>query len=128
MSKLAKSYAVCDHWFCSVPSETLPNRAFMHMATSEGNLYDEMHSYSSPSIFMNLANNGNTWGIYGNNGKPLTVAFCEDIPSAVKYENHKKVYTSLPKGCQVGSFKDFQTALNFNPAFVRAQEALDRLK
>jgi len=28
LSTLAKSYAVCDHWYCSVPTETLPNRAF----------------------------------------------------------------------------------------------------
>jgi phospholipase C len=28
LSGLAKGYAVCDHWFSSVPTETLPNRAF----------------------------------------------------------------------------------------------------
>lgn len=114
LSGLAKGYAVCDHWYCSVPSETLPNRAFMHLATSDGNLYDEVHSYSNPSMFMNLSNHNHTWGIYGNNGKPYTVAFCADIPSAVTMENGQEKKQALPKGCQVGSFDDFKTALNSN--------------
>ena len=40
LSGLAKGYAVCDHWFASAPTETLPNRAFVHMATSQGHLSD----------------------------------------------------------------------------------------
>lgn len=36
LSTLAKSFAVCDHWHCSVPSQTLPNRDFVHAATSTG--------------------------------------------------------------------------------------------
>lgn len=100
LSGLAKGYAVCDHWYCSAPTETLPNRAFAHMGTSEGYLYDEVHSYSAKSIFANLTENGHTWGIFGNNGKPYTVPFCQDIPD------------SPPTGCQVGSFDTFQQALD----------------
>ncbi len=33
---LANAYGVCDHWFCSVPTQTLPNRSFVHAATSSG--------------------------------------------------------------------------------------------
>lgn len=36
ISTLAKNYAVCDAWFASVPSQTLPNRDFVHAATSTG--------------------------------------------------------------------------------------------
>lgn len=36
LSGLAKGFAVCDEWFCSVPSQTLPNRDFIHAATSNG--------------------------------------------------------------------------------------------
>ncbi len=36
LSTLAKQFAVCDKWFCSVPSQTLPNRDFVHAATSCG--------------------------------------------------------------------------------------------
>lgn len=36
LTTLAKQYAICDKWFSSVPGPTLPNRAFMHAATSIG--------------------------------------------------------------------------------------------
>ncbi|MGH1387033.1 alkaline phosphatase family protein [Kordia sp.] len=36
LSTLAKEFAVFDHWFCSVPSQTWCNRAFWHAATSAG--------------------------------------------------------------------------------------------
>lgn len=100
LSGLAKGYAVCDNWFCSVPTETLPNRAFTHMATSQGYLYDEIKSYSAPSIFTKLTEHGHTWGIFGNNGNPYTLSFCQDIG--------KPMY---PPGCLVGSFERFQEVL-----------------
>lgn len=37
---LAQAYAVCDYWFSSVPTETFPNRSFVHAATSSGNVYN----------------------------------------------------------------------------------------
>lgn len=113
LSSLAKNYAVCDHWYCSAPTETLPNRAFTHMGTSQGYLYDEIHSYSAKSIFKHLMDNDKTWGIFGNNGKPYTVAFCQDIPSTTNKEG-KKVVGQLPKGCKVGAFEDFENALTNN--------------
>src|SRR5579864_3476491 len=36
LSALAKQFAVFDHWFCAVPSQTWCNRAFWHAATSWG--------------------------------------------------------------------------------------------
>jgi phospholipase C len=36
MSALARGFAVCDHWFASAPTQTLPNRAFAGAATSLG--------------------------------------------------------------------------------------------
>ena len=38
LSTLAKQYAVCDHWFSSVPGSTIPNRLFAHAAHSGGSL------------------------------------------------------------------------------------------
>ncbi|MFT5823752.1 MAG: phospholipase C [Crocinitomix sp.] len=99
LSGLAKGYAVCDHWYCSAPTETLPNRAFTHMGTSQGYLYDEVKSYSAKSIFKHLTNHKLSWGIFGNNGNPYTLSFCHDI---------KKPY---PTGCMTGSFEKFQSAL-----------------
>ncbi len=36
LSKLAQHFAVFDHWYCSVPSQTWCNRAFWHAGTSGG--------------------------------------------------------------------------------------------
>ena len=36
LSTLAKEFAVFDHWYCSVPSQTWCNRAFWHTGTSGG--------------------------------------------------------------------------------------------
>jgi phospholipase C len=38
LAKLASSYALCDHWFSSVPGPTLPNRVYAHAGTSRGRL------------------------------------------------------------------------------------------
>jgi phospholipase C len=101
LSGLAKGYAVCDQYYCSVPSETLPNRAFMHMATSEGNLYDETKSYSAKSIFKQLSDYGQSWGIYADKlQKPYTYNFCQDVAD-----------NPTPKNCYCGSFEDFKLAL-----------------
>src|SRR5262249_35820336 len=35
-SALARSYAICDRWFASVPCQAWPNRAFVHAGTSCG--------------------------------------------------------------------------------------------
>jgi phospholipase C len=36
MSTLAREFAICDHWFCAVPSETNCNRSFFNAASSSG--------------------------------------------------------------------------------------------
>jgi phospholipase C len=36
ITTLAREYAICDRWFSSVPGPTLPNRSFIHSATSIG--------------------------------------------------------------------------------------------
>lgn len=38
LTTLAKQYALCDHWFSSIPGPTLPNRLFAHAGTSGGRL------------------------------------------------------------------------------------------
>src|SRR5690242_14430384 len=38
MSRLARGFAVCDRWFASVPTQTIPNRAFAGAGTSQGHL------------------------------------------------------------------------------------------
>jgi len=37
ISSLAKNFLTFDRWFASVPSQTDPNKVFLHAATSNGN-------------------------------------------------------------------------------------------
>jgi phospholipase C len=97
LSGLARGYAVCDHWYSSAPTETLPNRAFALMATSLGLLDDQSKTYSAKSIFTLLSDAKLTWAVYGYNAQPLTRHSVTDI-------------TQAPNS-NFGLFTDFQAAV-----------------
>ncbi len=82
MSGLARGFAVCDHWYSSVPTETFPNRAFACAATSQGHMNDATASYTVQSIFGLMTAHNLSWKIYGYNAEPLTRANFPDTQSA----------------------------------------------
>ena len=82
LSALARGYAVCDHWFSSAPTETLPNRAFACAATSQGHMDDKTHTFTAPSIFGLLDSHELSWAIYGYDPQPLTKDTFTDITGA----------------------------------------------
>jgi len=96
LSALAAGYAVCDQWFASVPTETMPNRAFACAATSQGHMDDKTHTFSSPTIFGLLDAAGLGWAVYGYDAEPLT----------------KNTYTQISSApaSHFGKFTDFQAA------------------
>ncbi len=96
ISALARGYAVCDQWFSSAPTETMPNRAFALAATSQGHMDDKTRTFTSPSIFGLLGQHGVTWGIYGYTAEPLTKSTFTDIRSAAHGT--------------IGKFSDFRAA------------------
>ena len=96
LSSLARGYAVCDHWFASVPTETLPNRAFASAGTSQGHMDDRTKTFTSPSIFGLLDSSSLGWAIYGYDAQPLTKHAFTDIANAAP--------------SHFGLFKDFQVA------------------
>jgi phospholipase C len=66
LTTLAKEFAVCDHWFSSVPGPGIPNRAFAHYGTSFGQV--GMNIFFAPrpykSIFERMITSGRTAKIY----------------------------------------------------------------
>ena len=96
LSGLARGFAVCDQWFSSAPTETLPNRAFVCAATSQGHMDDNTKKFTSPTIFGLLSAKNLAWAIYGYNAQPLTRLDFPDITNAS--EEH------------FGEFPDFQKA------------------
>jgi phospholipase C len=96
LSTLARGYAVCDHWYSSAPTETMPNRAFANAATSQGHMDDKTKFFTVPSIFGLLSQNNLDWVIYGYDTEPLTI---QNFPDTVHADSSHS-----------GLFKDFQTA------------------
>jgi phospholipase C len=106
LSALAKGYAVCDHWFASAPTETLPNRAFSLAGTSQGHMDDVTKTYSCPSVFGALTKAGVSWRVFGYDEQPLTRYDFPDITGA--------------DASHFGLFADFKTAAAADtlPAFT----------
>ena len=95
LSGLAGGFAVCDHWYSSVPTETFPNRAFACAATSQGHMNDATASFTVPTIFGLMNSHNLSWKIYGYTEEPLTRKNFPDTLSA-------------PDSC-FGRFTDFQS-------------------
>jgi phospholipase C len=96
LSGLARGFAVCDQWFASVPTETMPNRAFASAATSQGHLDDSSKSFTCPSIFGALSAKQVNWAMYGYASDPLTRLSFPD--------------TTAAPDANFGVFSGFQTA------------------
>jgi phospholipase C len=96
LAGLARGFAVCDYWFGSAPTETLPNRAFVNAGTSQGHMDDSTTKYTCPSIFGLLSKNNVSWSIYGYDAPPLTRMDFTDTTDAD--DSH------------FGQFTDFHTA------------------
>jgi len=95
MSALAKGYAVCDHWFCSAPTQTLPNRGFAAAATSLGYLQNRNAKFfTTQSIFGLMEKHGVDWSIFGYNRDPLTR---HDFPDTLHADDS-----------HFGHFRDFE--------------------
>ena len=74
LSELARSFAVCDHYYCSVPSQTIPNRDFVHAATSTGHVNNGPAAQCDAKTIFNQIQDAIdagrkelSWGIFSNN-------------------------------------------------------------
>jgi len=65
LATLAQQYALCTRWFSSVPGPTLPNRAYVHGATSVGHVDMTINWWKeSKTIYELLVDHGFTAKIY----------------------------------------------------------------
>ena len=69
LSTLARGFAVFDHWFAEVPSQTFTNRSFFHAATSSGLLVNAPYATfptqnTAETLFDRLDANGLSWRVY----------------------------------------------------------------
>ena len=83
LSGLARGYAVCDQWFASAPTETMPNRAFAqcrHQPGPHGRQDPDLHlaEHLRPAI----RRMASSWAVYGYDKAPLTKHTFTDIAGA----------------------------------------------
>lgn len=77
---LAENFAICDHWYSSLPGPTWPNRFFVHTGTCLGHVkmpsglfIKNEHFYDQNTIYDELDASGiHDWGIY-HHGMPQTL-------------------------------------------------------
>jgi phospholipase C len=98
LSGLAREFAVFDHWFCSVPSETICNRNFWHAGTSWGHVINPgppddtgdqdnhpntdawVNDTIGATLFYQLAMSDISWKIYSDNKVPLSAGTNLPLP------------------------------------------------
>lgn len=93
MSTLAKNFAVYDHWFAAVPSQTFCNRSFFHASTShgfvtnqEGGGYDKwLNAGPVPTVFNRLEEAGVSWRVYYDEQQFVSFTGMLHAPSIQKY-------------------------------------------
>ena len=121
LTTLAREFAVCDHWFSSMPGPTWPNRFFLHAASSGGldhspstlnvasSLLFNGYKFDNGTIFDRLDNKGVSWTIYKGDPFPQTLAISgmtvrvaegrfrdfEDFSSDVKNAGYATSYTFI---------------------------------
>ncbi len=90
LTTLAREYALCDGWFSSVPGPTWPNRFFVHAASSDGKVgNDVFHTYDMRTIFESLTDEGLTWKNYFRDFSLTTVLeYLKGPQSAGKLTSH----------------------------------------
>ena len=117
ITQLAKEFALCEHFYSSIPGPTWPNRFFMHAATS-GGLDD------SPSKFREVSStlldgfrfeNGSFYDLLDDNCIPWMVFRGDSLPQIISISG---MSTNLALG-KIRSFDDFDQIVN-DPNFQQS--------
>ena len=117
LTTLAQEFAVCDHWFSSLPGPTWPNRFFVHAATSGG--LD--HSPSLPKEFTSMAGgaykfaNGTIFDLLDSGKIDWAVYTGDDFPQALHMDG---MTNNMSKFRELSHFRKELMAPNFSRSYV----------
>ena len=65
LTALAENFVLCDQWSAEVPGPTMPNRLYMHAATSAGWARNDWSlALDSVTIYEQLQDNQRSWSVY----------------------------------------------------------------
>jgi phospholipase C len=99
ISTLATSFAVSDAWFCSVPSQTWPNRGFLQTGSSDGNVNNNNNiPWDITTVFDVLDDNGLSWMVY-NDGLLPSLTKAMFLPKYVCNETNFSGISAFQAAC-----------------------------
>jgi len=81
--ELAREFAICDHWFSSMPGPTWPNRYFAHGASSSGldHSPDRSEMVATESVNGFSFKNGSIFDALKSHGQSFHIVMDEDGPA-----------------------------------------------
>ncbi len=113
LSTLARGFAVFDHWFSEVPSQTFPNRSFWTAATSSGLVVNGpakryYFDNKAETIFDRLEEHGRSWKVYVLEPCPLSITGAIHTPR-LKHHFHDRFvpFSEFEQDIRSGSLPDF---------------------
>jgi phospholipase C len=113
----AENFAICDHWFCSLPAGTQPNRL---MAMSGYSRIDKNNLFLPPQhlVYDWLTENNVRWRVY-HEGMPffsLMFSWVHDIAMGEHFRPFKKLYNDV----EDESPETFPQVLFIEPSYTDA--------
>ena len=104
INQLARSFAVCDRWFASVPTQTWPNRAFVHAGSSDGHINnDDYELYDIPTIFNVLEGQGKSWGVFHDTTLVPSLTLGQFLGRLGAFDDHFHQYDDFKTLCQASA-------------------------
>ena len=100
LTALAREFALCDHWFSSVPGPTWPNRFFIHCGWSGGHYDNKFRFYGMRTVYEQLEAKKCTWRIYrhGSFGQSFLLTHLQDASRAENFQRIGDFYRAAAKG------------------------------
>jgi phospholipase C len=96
---LAENFAICDHWYSSLPGPTWPNRFFVHSGTANGHVtmpsgvFDKnWHLYDQTTVFDRLEEKSISWKVY-HQGMPQSLALVHQLDYPQNYHDMPDFFT-----------------------------------
>ncbi|AYF97914.1 alkaline phosphatase family protein [Protaetiibacter intestinalis] len=141
LSTLAREFAVYDHWYAAVPSQTFCNRSFFHASTSHGFVTNQdgggyskwLDAPAAPTVFNRLEDAGVDWRIYYDELQLVSLTGVLHAPVLERYwkTGHFATMTQFYDDVAHGrlpaySFIEPRMAYNhndFHPAFGELRES-----
>ncbi len=141
LSTLAREFAVYDHWFAAVPSQTFCNRSFFHASTSHGFVTNQdgggyrkwLEAPDSPTVFDRLEEAGVTWTVYYDELQLVSLTGVLHAPALEKFwkTHHFATMSQFYADAAAGTlpayaFIEPRMAYNhndFHPAFGELRES-----